>query len=418
MAMLMIIVPLCLIHPEILAALELGPVTIRFMDMAWIFVLLGLFCRMCARGSLRIPREVICLFAPLVPFVAWIGVSILFSINQGRDQFLLFTISYLRLLVTLIGGFLVGIVLRSQRHLVMFQGLLIMGILCSIMIAAVMAGTEPAEAEEMTRTRYAGLMGINSLGLVSALLILYALVWPQSRQDWLFRMGLVAVGVLGFVLSRSASSIGATAAMTGLLLTRRHRMWRYSVALPAMLAMAVAAVWWGRTTDLEGLVDLSSGSFAHRSMLAYGGLMIWLDHPLTGVGWQGSLAELVARSRGFMTVFPLLPEHYFPQEDNPLSVHNLYIQLVSELGLVGLTLFGYACWRICRQLRLMRAAIPAMHPGGGWPDWCGPALGLLLLWWNTNPLYGGQTESLLAMVLLGSTGAALGIARREVAVLN
>jgi hypothetical protein len=146
MALLMIIVPLCLIHPEILAALELGPVTIRLTDIVWLVVILGLFCRMCVRGSLRVPPEVISLFAPLVPFVAWIGVSVFFSINQGRDQFILSTTSYLRLLVTLIGGFVVGIALRSQRQMAMFQGLLILGILCSIMIATVMAVAEPAEA--------------------------------------------------------------------------------------------------------------------------------------------------------------------------------------------------------------------------------------------------------------------------------
>ena len=83
-------------------------------------------------------------------------------------------------------------------------------------------------------------------------------------------------------------------------------------------------------------------SYSQRTVLAYIGLQIFLDHPLLGVGWQGSLDEdgygpqlAAARAR-----FPDEPNRTFPSPNHPWGVHTAYIQALSDLGLPGLALLA------------------------------------------------------------------------------
>ena len=78
-------------------------------------------------------------------------------------------------------------------------------------------------------------------------------------------------------------------------------------------------------------------SYAQRTLLGYIGLKIFLDHPLTGVGWNGSSDEFAfgpvladARER-----FPDEPDEAFPSTEHPWGVQNLYIQVLADLGVVG-----------------------------------------------------------------------------------
>jgi O-antigen ligase len=92
----------------------------------------------------------------------------------------------------------------------------------------------------------------------------------------------------------------------------------------------------------------------------------------------------------------------------PASVHNTYVQMLADLGLIGFVLFvtaiasiGLAIGRLLREVRDGPFRIPA------WSS----ALGLVvvMVWLNDNALFGGQVETLVMATLVGILGA---IARR------
>ena len=78
-------------------------------------------------------------------------------------------------------------------------------------------------------------------------------------------------------------------------------------------------------------------SYAHRTLLAYIGGRIWLDHPVTGVGWQASSEQWAygpylddARER-----FPNEPDQAFPAPEHPWGIQLLYLQVAADLGIAG-----------------------------------------------------------------------------------
>ena len=83
--------------------------------------------------------------------------------------------------------------------------------------------------------------------------------------------------------------------------------------------------------------DTRVESYAHRTLLAYIGGRIWLDHPIVGVGWQASSEEWAygpqlddARTR-----FPDEPDEAFPSPEHPWGVQTLYLQVLADAGVIG-----------------------------------------------------------------------------------
>jgi hypothetical protein len=188
---------------------------------------------------------------------------------------------------------------------------------------------------------------------------LMALLW--GVEDRRLRRGAwaaVATGAVGFVLG------GATAGVVGLvpaailaaaIAARRRRPFARRTLAAALAATAVASL---------GVVALRAGdfdqffrflgakptqatttkniqTFSQRTVLAYIGMRIWLDHPVFGVGWQGSsepsafVRELPAAHRRFPHVAPIA----FPSAQRRYGVQVLYVQVLADLGIVGLVLF-------------------------------------------------------------------------------
>jgi O-antigen ligase len=102
-------------------------------------------------------------------------------------------------------------------------------------------------------------------------------------------------------------------------------------------------------------------TYAHRTLLVWLGYRIWKDHPVLGVGWEGSAEPanfepyIPAARRRFPDESPLA----FPSRDQHrrYGVQNIWVESLADLGVVGFILlvavFAVAAWTALRAtLRL------------------------------------------------------------------
>lgn len=190
-------------------------------------------------------------------------------------------------------------------------------------------------------------LGIHDLAALSGATLaigLLALALGERR-----RLGVVAgiVGGLGVILSgATAAVLGVVAAGAAAWLLGRRRL--------VVIALGVLVVAGGtiaiRTVDTRPLLDAlgierprdvatdPEASWQQRAALAYIGGRIFLDHPLFGVGWQGS--SEAARYEPYLADarerFPDLPERALPSPEHEWGVQNAYVQAAADLGIGGL----------------------------------------------------------------------------------
>lgn len=186
------------------------------------------------------------------------------------------------------------------------------------------------------------------------------------------RLGLLATasGALGMIVAGAVASVlglgTALAAGAAVLLLRREFDIRRVVGVAAVAAVVLAGAVAIRGTDLQAFAHFLGASkaeakpaakvqtYAHRTLLAWIGFEIWKDHPLLGVGWEGSAEPanferyLPAAHRRFPEESPLA----FPSSQHRYGVQNVWIQALADLGVVGLVLwvglFAGAAWLAAR----------------------------------------------------------------------
>jgi len=192
----------------------------------------------------------------------------------------------------------------------------------------------------------------------------------------------LATGALGVVLSGAMTAVvGLWLALAAVLLGARAVRAlrpRAALALAAVVLLVTAGTAVMRASTIErfaefiGLrervADTGVESYAHRTLLAYIGGRIWLDRPVTGVGWQASSEEWAygpfladARAR-----FPSEPDQAFPSPEHPWGIQMLYLQVAADLGIAGIALLlGLAAAGVTAGIRGLRSS-PAALVGLGW----------------------------------------------------
>jgi O-antigen ligase len=199
---------------------------------------------------------------------------------------------------------------------------------------------------------FAALSGV-ALGIGLA-----ALIIGRRRIGWIP----VASGVIGLILAGAVTGlIGIGAAGIAILYAahRRGDLTRGAVVLVVATAGIVAAgVLVLRAGDFEQFfrflgvkqaersTSADVQSYSQHTLLAYIGYRIWLRHPIAGAGWQASgehstyAPELPAAHRKFPDVAPLA----FPAPGHEYGVQNGYVQMLADLGVIGLLLWlgGFA----------------------------------------------------------------------------
>jgi hypothetical protein len=195
-----------------------------------------------------------------------------------------------------------------------------------------------------------------ALGLIGAILA----GAPVGRR---WSAAAIGGGALGLILSGAVSGVIGIWLAAGAIVAIAYRYGRPRKRAVALVGVVLVTVAIGtsamRATALERFAEFlgirnqtarSEGiqSYAHRTVLGYIGVRIFLDHPITGVGWQASAADFAyspyldaARRR-----FPSEPAEALPSPEHRWGVQNAYIETLADLGLIGmlalLTAFGSA----------------------------------------------------------------------------
>lgn len=395
------------INPSLLPpVIEFGELTVRWIDISIVALCYILFLRTCMLRRLAGLKEWKKVFEPVLILVGYIGLSLLWVWLKTPDLFGVSFASFLRLGMTVFLGWLIFLSVSDEKDLHLLEHLFLAELLGTLGI-----GLWEAAKMGLLATRYGGLLGINSFGLVSGLSVLYGwLKWRENHH--IDGIGIAALGLLGLIASKSTSSILATSVTVALVWAGRkgfrlfysYRFLWNAILGVVFIGLSLLSIWWLRRSDVEGLLELTGGSFAQRLMIAYSSLLIFSRDPLFGTGWQASGSHIYigdpSLNVALMNKFANLPQYYFFIE-KPTSLHNMYLQLLAELGIIGFCIFLFAFASLYKTFKKWLPDIRKVLPQQSiWTHFACIGLVFLLVWWNTNPLYGGQTESLLAVFFL------------------
>jgi hypothetical protein len=202
---------------------------------------------------------------------------------------------------------------------------------------------------------------------------------PAGRR---WSLAALATGALGVVLAGAMTAVlGLWLALAAVLLGARAvraLQTRRAVALVAVTLLVTAGTAAMRADTIERFAEFlgirdrveQTGveSYAHRTLLAYIGGRIWLDRPITGVGWQASSEEWAyrpflddARER-----FPDEPDQAFPSPEHPWGIQLLYLQVAADLGIAGIALLiGLTAAAVTTGVRGLHSS-PVALVGLGW----------------------------------------------------
>lgn len=242
-------------------------------------------------------------------------------------------------------------------------------------------------------------VGVHDYAALSGAALLLALVVLArgARSPRERRLALVAgvSGVVGMIVGGAFDSlVGLLLATAGLIVVARLREPRRLATIGAAVLLVIVGVFAIRSSAVaDGLkflgVKQGSGgastniqSYRQRVLLSYIGGREFLDHPVLGVGWQGSLDPFafepyVADARARFDQ----PAEAFPSRRHRWGVQNAYVQSLADLGVLGLPALLAA---------LLAPAFLAWRSGAGDARTAGIALCLLVVGaWNGYGLVAG-----------------------------
>lgn len=194
----------------------------------------------------------------------------------------------------------------------------------------------------------------------------------------------LATGVVGTIVAGAiASALGLATALVLVaivLAVRGELRLRAVVAVAAAAAVTLLGIVAIRGTDLEAFAHFLGASsttsqpqskvqtYAHRTLLVWIGYEMWKDHPLLGVGWEGS-AEPVNFTPYLKPAHARFPNEAplafpSPAPGRQYGVQNVWVQALADLGAVGAALwaavFGVAAWLALRGDVLLALAWTAL----------------------------------------------------------
>jgi O-Antigen ligase len=396
-------------------SVKLGSVDLRVPDL-FIVALAGWVVVLRARNGQRgwIPGRRL-----LALWLAALGLSLYPLLVRGEVDAGAF-VGWLRLVATFALVWLVPYALYRRRDIEF-----VLGGIALITTTEVFLAVVSALREGQVGARLSGANGPNVTGLLAAIVVVLALHGPVPVRPPL-RLFMFATGVVGLLMSRSLGSTAAAVVALGIygvriVSARRADAPNRGLVVPTrlilMLVVGLGVAMALRPANLPTSSEFGYSSTMGRVVFADAGLEVFQEHPLLGVGWQRAPVEI-----GSPTVIAALQNRFsgsvnpafIPKEGVTFTeVHNAYIQVLAEGGLLGFLLLvaflittGRGIAAVLRSVRsnyrLYVAARAAVV-----------LLVVILVWWNDNTLYGAQAESVLAATFLGILAAVPAVARAE-----
>jgi O-antigen ligase len=260
----------------------------------------------------------------------------------------------------------------------------------------------------------------------ASLLLALAVLLLRPRVElprWLLVLAGVA-GAVGVTVSGSAAAgVGLGAATVALLAVAAYDgglTARRALAAMAVVAAVAGGILVMRGGDVDQFVrflgirreDPSAQenvqTYVQRTMLAYIGWQIFLDHPVAGAGWQASAKEEQVYGKVLPDArreFPDTPALAFPSPEHPYGTQNAYVQALADLGVIGFMLllatFGAGLWLAARAA--LRGP-PSMFPGALAGAWILLVMGT----WSAVGLVAGVPMDALTWLSLGLAATAPG----------
>jgi O-antigen ligase len=362
-AVLAAAVPLVFLHisfqPSLSARLGGSDVEATLADVAVLAVVLAALLGLVREGAAPL-RSGWPLWAAIAALLAWIGISTVWPALAYDDYaFADNVVTTLKFSEYALLAPAVVVLVRGAADL-----RLVLGALAAWGGLAAGVGTAQffgADVFDPWRAGYRqpSFLGHHYLASLALVGLGAGVVWLLLGERWRgFRLHGVlgaAGGALGLVLSGAVAGLVGLAA--GALLASALCVVRFRpsavrlAAVAALVAVVGAGVVALRGGDLASFARFLGAdsrveqrgieSYSHRTVLAYIGLRIWLDHPVVGIGWQESEGErgygpyLDDARRRFPEVFP----EAFPGPEREWGVQNGYVQALADLGAIGLALF-------------------------------------------------------------------------------
>lgn len=143
------------------------------------------------------------------------------------------------------------------------------------------------------------------------------LIFNQKKKFSIFKTATIVLAIIALVLTFSRSAIVVGIVGVGLLLWQKFTKKKYLVFLFAFILLIAYCLL---------LIVPNEESVVVRQQLNDAAIKLWQQSPLFGIGLGNFLVEL-PKALPTRTVYFLQP------------VHNIYLLILSEIGLIGLALF-------------------------------------------------------------------------------
>jgi len=159
-------------------------------------------------------------------------------------------------------------------------------------------------------------------GLILPFSLMFLLMWVHQRKWWQLGLGLLISTALLLTFTRSVW-LGWGVAMLVILIATRSKLRYYAYVLPALLLFVIFMPL-PLFSRLVSTFDMSQSSNFDRLRMLEAGVEIIKDHPVLGVG-PANVKE----------VYALYKKHDAPRP-RPAHLHNNFVQLWAERGILGL----------------------------------------------------------------------------------
>lgn len=275
------------------------------------------------------------LLATSAAFVAWSGLTWLWSLDRTATAARFFT--YAQLLVTL---WLVWQICRAPRQIRMLLGAWVAG----ASVASVATLFRYSQGLQTYWKRYAAPgFDPNDLGMTVVLAIpvaLYLAMRSRPAMAWLWRAAVVLCSAAILLTASRTALIATGAAFTFVLWT-----WRESTAaqrasgLGLALLVVAGAVFLAPKESRQRIAttgtEITKGTLHKRTQIWKAGLRAFRQHPLRGAG-AGAYPDAV---EPFIGVPPIQGHEYV--------AHNSFLSVLVETGLPGFALYALFLLTVC-----------------------------------------------------------------------